>query len=317
MNLYPKPFNVGYLPEFEGHQIYFEEYGNGSGKSIIVCHGGPGSKSKSSQVSSFNLSLYHVILFDQRGCGKSLPQGELKNNTTAHLISDMERLRVQMKIDRWYVAGGSWGSTLALAYAESHPDKVIGLLLSSIFLGRREDVDWLFTKDGGINKIFTDLWQERTKFLTKFSATPSTYAKVLLKKIEESNPEVVSELVAGVINWERNLISSQSDLSFINPADIEVADINEVKVFLHYDAHDFFLTENQLLDNINAIKNIPAMIVHGRYDLLCPLNQMWALAQALPKSEYVILPTSNHKLTADGEIARKYAYQYFLTKVVK
>ena len=310
----PKPFFVGYLPEDEGHQIYYEEYGNQNGQAIVVLHGGPGSRSKPKQAWLYDLETYHVILFDQRGCGKSLPQGETKNNNTSSLISDIERLRERLGIARWFVAGGSWGSTLALAYAESHPEKVRGLLLSSIFLARKQDVAWSFTQAGGIDKIFTDLWESRSKFLEEYGATPNNAAKVLLNIIENGTPDTVKAVVAGFMNWEGNLMSSQSDLTLINPEDVKEDNINEVKVFLHYEANDSFLNDNSILENIETIKNIPAIIVHGRYDLLCTLDQMWDLTKALPKSEYLILPSSNHRLTADGEIARKFAYKYFLSR---
>lgn len=310
----PTPFFTGYLPEVDGHQIYYEQYGNVEGPAIIVLHGGPGSKSKPRHIKLFDTNKYHIITFHQRGCGKSLPQGEINHNTTADLIVDMERLREQIKVEQWYVAGGSWGSTLALAYSEAHPNKVRGLLISSIFLGRKQDVAWSFTEPGGIDKIFTDLWHEREKFLTRFGASPQNAAKILLSKIMESNQEIVKEIVAGVMNWEGNLMSSQIDLVFTNPTDVEEDNINAVKVFLHYESHDSFLSENQLLNHIHKIKKIPTIIVHGRYDLLCTLDQMWTLTKSLPNSEYVILPSSNHKLTADGEIARRYAFQYFLAK---
>ncbi len=313
----PKPFNAGYLPEQDGHKVFFAQYGNPSGPTIINCHGGPGSKSKPKYVFPYDLSSYHVILFDQRGCGQSFPQGKIENNTTTELIADMERLREQFDIESWFVAGGSWGSTLALAYAESHPDRVKGLLLSSIFLGRNQDVDWSFAKSGGIDKIFADLWENRLVFLKKFEANPTNAAQVLLKKILNSSEVIVNEIVAGVMNWEGNLMSSQSDLTFTNPEDIKIDNINEVKIFLHYEANNSFLTENQLLQNISNIKNIPTVIIHGRYDLLCTLNQMWELNKALTNCECVILPSSNHRLTADGDIARKYAYKYFLARQSK
>ncbi len=314
MDYNPTPFNEGYLLEESGHKIYYAELGNQKGEAIVVCHGGPGSSSRIKRTNIYDLTKFHVIVFDQRGCGQSLPQGKTENNTTIDLIADMERLRELLNIKSWFVAGGSWGSTLALTYAESHPGKVKGLLLSSIFLGRNQDVDWSFTKSGGIDKIFTDLWENRIIFLKKFEANPANAAKILLKKIMNSSNEIVNEIVAGVMNWEGNLMNSQSDLTFTNPEDVKIENINAVKIFLHYEANHSFLAENQLLQNISNIKNIPTVIVHGRYDLLCTLDQMWELNKALANSECVILPSSNHKLTADGELGRKYAFRYFLTK---
>ncbi|MEI8232524.1 MAG: alpha/beta fold hydrolase [bacterium] len=309
-----QPFHTDYLEEKDGHKVWFAQYGNSRGITIVVCHGGPGGESKPKHVTRYDLSKYQVITFDQRGCGQSLPLGETKNNTLADLVADMERLRSLLKIDKWYVAGGSWGSTLSLAYAEAHPDKVLGLLLSSIFLGRRQDVDWSFTKSGGVEKIFTDLWQTRQEFLAKFGTGYASAASDLLSKMNSGDQIVVAEITAGVMNWENNLMSSQSDLTFTDPSDVKAENIASVKIFLHYDSHDSFMTENQLLANIDLIKDIPTIIVHGRYDLLCTFDQAWELHEHLPQSEIIILPSSNHRLTADGEIAKNMAFKYFLTK---
>ena len=309
----PHPFNDGYLPEQDGHQVWFAQYGNPAGVPVIVCHGGPGSKSKPKHIYRYDLNKYHVIIFDQRGCGKSLPLGEIKFNTTTSLVSDMERLRVLLKFDKWYVAGGSWGSTLSLVYAESYPTRVLGLLLSSIFLGRRKDLDWSFTNVGGIDKIFSDLWDSRNRFLSKHDANYSNAAKVLLNKLDASSPDVVSEIVVGVMDWEDNLMSSQSDLTFTNPKDVTEEEIASVKIFLHYDSSNSFLKDDQILKDIKKIEQIPTIIVHGRYDLLCTFDQAWALHNNLKNSEIVVLPNSNHKFTADGEIAKNMAFKYFLS----
>jgi len=300
----PKPFFTGFLPEQGRHQVYYERYGNKNGKTIIVCHGGPGDKSKPKHISNYDLTKYHVITFDQRGCGQSLPLGEIKNNTLSDLVSDMERLRNLLKIETWYVAEGSWGSTVALAYAESYPEKVRGLLLSSIFLARQKDEDWSFSKDGGITRIFPDLTEKR----------PNITAKELLNKLESGNEETIKEIVAGVMNWEGNLMTSQSDLQFIDKEDVDDENIASVKVFLSYEANNYFLEQDQIIKNAGKIKNIPTIIVHGRYDLLCPMDNAWELHKNLPNSELVILPSSNHRLTADGEIAKKYAFNNFLNK---
>ncbi|KKU20547.1 MAG: Proline iminopeptidase [Microgenomates group bacterium GW2011_GWC1_46_16] len=310
----PKPFFTGYLPEQDVHQIYYEQYGNVKGPVIVVLHGGPGSKSRSKQAGTYDLSKYHVILFDQRGCGQSTPAGKVTDNTTQKLVEDIERIRLQLNLTHWFVAGSSWGSTLALTYAQTHPDRVKGLLLGSVFLGRARDEEWAFSREGGISRLFPDLWEERQEFLKKHHATTSNAAQVLLKMIETGSEKEVKVATAAVRNWEGNLMTAQENLSFIDPEDIEEEHINEAKIFLHYETHDFFLTENQLLKNIDTIKSIPTILIHGRYDLLCPAEQIWALAKKLQHAETIILPTSNHRLTADGEIARKLAYNFFLSK---
>lgn len=208
----PKPFNTGYLKEQDGHQVYFAEYGNPKGEAIVTLHGGPGSKSKVKHVKPYDLQKYRVITFDQRGCGESNPAGETKANTTQDLVSDMEQLRSKLKIKKWFVVGGSWGATLALAYAQAHPDKVNGLLLSSVFLARPRDVEWAFTKKNGIERMFPDLWEKRIEFFNKYKVTPANAAKTLLEKMKSASPEEMKEITAGVNNWESNLMSAQAEL---------------------------------------------------------------------------------------------------------
>lgn len=310
----PKPFSTAYLPEQDGHQVYFAQYGNVSGDPILVCHGGPGGKSKPKNISSYDLSRYHVITFDQRGCGQSLPLGKIEHNTTQTSIQDMERLRQTLQIKQWYVDGGSWGSTLALVYAETFPSAVSGLLLRSIFLAREQDEAWAFSQDTGIVKVFPDLWEKRLQFLNQYQTAPASAAKELLAQLDSAKPDAVNEIVAGVMNWEGNLLSAQTDLTFTDPADVTPENIASVRVFLHYEAHDFFLKPNQIVKNLITIKHLPVIIVHGRYDLLCPADQAWELSKHLTKAEVIILPTSNHRLTADGEVAKKYAFNYFLNQ---
>lgn len=310
----PKPFKFGYLPEVDGHKIYYAQYGNPTGTPIIVCHGGPGDESKPKHVNLYDLSKYHLITFDQRGCGNSLPLGEIKSNSTQDLVSDMERLRTHLKINKWYVGGGSWGSTLALAYAESFSLAVKGLLLSSIFLARPSDEAWSFSRPGGITQLFPDLWQSRLEFFTKFASNPIDAPRDILKIIASGNEQEIKEVVAGVLNWEGNLMSSQSDISIVEPNDVTDSEISGVKVFLTYEQNNFFLKDNQLIKNVKTIKDIPTIIVHGRYDVLCTMDNAWELHKNIPNSELVVLPSSNHHLTADGNIARKYAFSYFLSK---
>lgn len=308
-----KPFETGYLPEQDGHKVYYAQYGDPNDVAILVCHGGPGDKIKPHHLNNYDLSKYHVIIFDQRGCGQSLPSGEIKDNTIQDLVSDMERLREQLDIKKWYVAGGSWGSTLALAYAESYPGSVKGLLLSSIFLGRERDEEWAFSKENGIDRIFPDVLEKRNSFLAEYKTNQNNAAKDLLKQLQKNKGKTPA-IAAGVMNWEGNLMSAQYDVKYLDPADVSEEDVNSVQMFLHYESNKFFLQENQLLNHISAIKNIPAIIVHGRYDILCPLEQAWELHKNLTNSELIVLPTSNHRLTAEGELARKLAFTNFLLK---
>lgn len=314
MAITPKPFNTGYLEEQDGHKVFFSEFGNPTGDAIVILHGGPGSQSKPKQIKGYDLEKYHVISFDQRGCGKSEPAGKIESNTLNDLIQDMERLSTKLSIDRWFVAGGSWGATLALAYAQTHTDKVKGLLLSSIFLASPRDVSWAFTSGGGIERLFPDVWEQRMDFLSHYQTDPANAAKELLEKLNSATPDDAKSISAGVSNWEGNLMNAQEDVHYIAPDEIEDRDIAATKIFLHYESNHFFLDQDQLVNNLDKIATIPTVIVHGRYDLLCPVEATWEVKKKLNKSQVLILPTSNHRLTAEGEIARKLAFNLFLNE---
>lgn len=308
----PKPFNSGFLDEKYGHKMSFSQFGNPNGIALIILHGGPGSQSKANQVKGYDLEKYRIITFDQRGCGKSEPAGKVESNTLTDLIEDIERLREKLGIETWFVSGGSWGATLALAYAQAHPDRVEGLLLCSIFLARPRDVDWAFTSGGGIERLFPDVWERRLEFLKQYQVEPANAAKVLLEKLQSASSEDAKVICAGVANWEGNLMNAFEDVQYTSPEEVEESDIASTKIFLHYESNHFFLEPDQLVKNLGKIASVPTMIVHGRYDALCPLEETWEIQKRLTNVEVLILPTSNHKLTADGEIARKLAFRLFL-----
>lgn len=307
----PQPYNEGHLPEQDGHKVYFAEYGNPDGEVIVHLHGGPGSQSKPKHAERFDLEKYRVVLFDQRGVGKSEPFGELANNTTADLVADTERLREQLGVEKWFVAGGSWGSTLALVYAETHPERVRGLLLSAIFLADKAAWEWMSTSPDGAGQLYTDLWTERERVFAKYGATPATAAKIFYDRLVAADPEAAKEITADYLNWEKNLLVA-GNVSLMNPEDVTEQDITYVKIFLHYERQDCFMDEGQILKNIQAIKHIPAVLVHGRYDAVCPFDGAWRLHQALPQSRLVAVPQSNHGFTPDGQLALKLAYESFL-----
>lgn len=310
----PKPFNTDYLDKEDGHRVFFAEYGNPKGIPVITLHGGPGSKSKPKHVRGYELETYRVITFDQRGCGSSEPAGEIENNTLDHLIADIERIRTLLQIKSWFVAGASWGAALALAYAQSFPTQVRGLLLGSIFLARPKDLSWAFTGNQGVVRLFPDLWAKRLEFLNHYQTDPAQASEALLELLATSSEAETREIVSGIVNWESNLMNAQADLTLVDPEDIDEKTIASVKLFLHYDAENYFLEPDQLLANLDKIADIPAILVHGRYDVLCPVEQAWLVHRRLKQSQLVILPTSNHKLTADGEVAKDIAFNYFLNK---
>ncbi len=308
----PKPFETGYLPEQDGHKVYYACFGNETGIPIVHLHGGPGDKSKARHAAAFDLDTYQIITFDQRGSGQSEPPGKTENNTTQKLAEDIERLRQELNIESWFVAGGSWGSTLALLYAEAYPEAVRGLLLTKIFLARSVEGNWALWQEGGVQRLYPDAWEERLQFLRQYGANPKNAAPVLLKKLQNADEQTQKEIAAGVFNWESNLMSIRKNVSYLTAEDIDEAGIMGAKIFLHYEANNFFLKENQLLDNVNAIAHLPTIIVHGRFDVLAPLKQVWELRKYLNQCEVVVLPTSAHSFSADGNVAQKLAFEKFL-----
>lgn len=308
----PVPFKKWFLPEMDGHTVAVYEYGNPAGIPVIVSHGGPGDKSKPKHVACFDLTTTWVIAYDQRGCGNSMPNGRLDNNTTFETIQDIERIRTTLKINDWFVSGGSWGSTLSILYAQHYPDKVRGLLLTSIFLADKQSEDWAFANEGGAEVMFSDVWQHRKELLEKYQTNSQDFSKKLLPLLKDVSDPQTLDITSRILSWEGNLMTSQDDIQYFLPSDIGESEINSVKIMLHYESNSYFMTEDQILNKLDSIKNVPTLIVHGRYDVLCPLKFAWKLHQQLPKSDLIILPSSGHRLTAEGLLARSLAYQKFL-----
>ena len=312
----PKPIAQHHLPEQDGHKVYFAEYGNPNGETIISVHGGPGSQAKPKHASRLNLQKYRVILFDQRACGKSEWLDPLNENTIQKLAADMERIREALNIDKWFVTGGSWGSTLALYYAQQHPEKIKGLMLSAIFLGDTLSTDW-FGGPAGVSMLYTDVWEHRNKTFESVGLRLDSTAQDINEKLLSLEPEKQKELVAGIMNWEGNLMSSSSDVSYIDAEDVTESDITAVKVFMHYESNHFFMKNDEILNEIDKIKQVPLVIVHGRHDILCPYKRAWDLKIQHGTAEIVSLPQSNHSFSADGEIAKRYIYENFLSQHIK
>jgi proline iminopeptidase len=301
-----------FLPPKDGHTIAYSVHGNPKGPAILSFHGGPGSASKLEHAQKFDLTKYQVILFDQRGCGESTPTAELKNNTTQDTLDDTERIRKKLDIKKWYVSGSSWGSTLALLYAEKYPEKVEGLLLSAVLLSNKATMDWSFTTTNGVAQLMPDVLEQRETFLKKYNTTPKNLAKDLSKLLRESDLETQQDIVAGAINWEYNLMSPMSKVSYFSPKDITKKELTYVRVFLHYQVNDFFIEDEQILKNIQTIKNIPTVIVHGRYDVLCPMTYAYQLQKSLDKSDFIVASTSGHMFSVEGEEIRRLAFDRFL-----
>ena len=298
--LYPEvePNHAGFLDVGAGHQLYYEESGNPSGKPVVVLHGGPGAGTSPKMRRFFDPGLYRIILFDQRGSGKSTPHASLDENTTWDLVNDIEILRVALEVHRWQVFGGSWGSTLALAYAETHPDRCSELVLRGIFTVRQKELDWLYRF--GTSEIFPDAWRqfvepipadERDDLLTAYH-----------RRLMSDDPDV--RLAAAKV-WSR-FEGSTSQL--VPTADVErmfSADDMAValaRIEVHYFINHCFMEDGQLIRDIAKMRGIPGVIVHGRYDALCPAANAFALAAAWPEAELRIIPDAGHSAFEPGNV---------------
>lgn len=293
--LYPEvsPFHTFMLETGSVHQVYVEQSGNPAGIPVIFLHGGPCSGTKPDHRRFFNPELYHIILLDQRGCGQSLPFGELAGNATQELIEDLERIRIQLRIERWLLFGGSWGATLALLYAQQFPGRVLGMVLRGVFLARHADMRW-FLQDG-VNRIYPQRWQG---MLDCVGASSGDEILVKLCDAVFGDDQVVAECAA--LHWQ--LWGGQVALGVEFAAADAVPDerrVKQVQMELHYARNHYFIAENQILQNCEPLQAIPTIIIHGQNDLTCPLEAGWRLQQALQKADFRVLPNSGH--IAKGE----------------
>ncbi len=282
------------------HQVYVEECGNPNGIPVVFLHGGPGSGCRPSHRCFFDPELYRIILFDQRGCGRSKPHGELTNNNTNYLISDMETIRQQLNISRWLIFGGSWGVTLGLAYAQSHPDHVSAMILRGVFLGRQQDIDWVYA-EGGASKLFPDAWQRLVEDLPKeqHKHPLKAYHQLLTCPDELRQMSAAKTLEA----WESTIVTMR-DHEYQHDEGKETGPLAHSRIQLHFAINECFMKDNPLLNNIDTIRDIPTIIIHGRYDIVCPIQQTWELHQAWPETELNIIPMAGH---AAGEPALVHA----------
>lgn len=294
-----EPFEVNFL-EIDDHKIYYEVSGNPHGKSAIFVHGGPGGGGSTEVRRFFNPELYKIIVFDQRGCGRSKPHASLNDNTTWHLVSDMERIREKLGIEQWLVFGGSWGSTLSLAYAQAHPTRVSELVLRGIFMLRKKELDWFYQE--GASKIFPEPWQE---FLEPIEDDKRDNLMDAYREIFYGDDQV-KKLQAAVAwsKWEAatsSLLISKSRVDEFQDPEFALA---FAMIENHYFVNKgFFEDENQLLENLEVIRHIPAVIVQGRYDVVCPMESAWELTHKWPEAEFIVTPNSGHSAFEKENIA--------------
>lgn len=281
----PKIYNSGYLPEKDGHKVYFMEAGNPKGEPVLIFHGGPGGSAKIKHTYSFDRKKYRMILFDQRGGGKSLPAGEIKNNTTQKLLEDAERLLDYLNIKgEVIVKGGSWGATLALLFAIKNPKRVKKLFVSQIFLADKAGVDWLENQSG----LFYPDMLERLKNESKGS---QSLAKTFAEMINSDNlvNQVKAVSLYGRYEWVLGKLNPSMEFG-----EITADDIASSRVYINYAAKDFMLEDGYIMNNIAKIQHIPTLIVHNRLDFVCPVQGAYDLHKAMPKSKLVIVPDIGH-----------------------
>jgi proline iminopeptidase len=298
-DLYPplEPFHTGTLAVSDLHTLYFEQVGNPDGKPVVFLHGGPGGGSDPIYRQYFNPEKWRVVLFDQRGCGRSTPHAELRQNTTWELVSDIEKLRIHLGIDRWTVFGGSWGSTLALAYSQTHPDACTGLILRGIFMLRQKELRWFYQE--GASYIFPDAWEDYLKPipLDERGDLMAAYYKRL------TSPDLETRLAAARAwsIWE----ASTSKLLLDPNLQAKFGDNQFADAFARIECHyfmnrGFMDSEDQLLKNVDRIRHIPAVIVQGRYDVVCPMISAWELHNVWPEAEFVVVPDAGHSMMEPG-----------------
>jgi proline iminopeptidase len=290
-----EPYASGYLPLGDGHEMYYEQSGNPQGVAAVFLHGGPGAGASPVHRQFFDPAFYRIVVFDQRGAGRSRPLGSLANNTTPAIVEDMERLRRHLGIGRWLVFGGSWGSTLALAYAVHHPDRCLALVLRGIFLCRKSEIDWFLY---GLRNIFPEPWRTFSGFLPE--AGRGNLLEAYYRLLTDPDPAV--HMPAARV-WS----VYEGSCSTLLPNPGVVADFASDRVALglarieaHYFMHDIFLPENFLLDNVARLRAIPGAIVQGRYDVVCPPVSADDLHRAWPEAEYVVVPDAGHSAFEPG-----------------
>ncbi len=292
-----KPYREGFLKVSPLHTIHFEECGNPRGKPLVFLHGGPGGGTDAIYPRYFDPRQWRIVLFDQRGCGKSLPFAELRKNTTWDLVADIERLREHLGISRWVVFGGSWGSSLALAYSQTHPRSCKGIILRGIFLLRDKELSWMYQE--GANYIFPDAWE---KFLKPIPPRQrGNLIRAYYRRLTSPNAKIRLEAARAWSIWEGAISKLRQDEGLIAHFGEDRFAEALARIECHYFIHKSFRkTEDQLLDGVKKIRKIPGVIVQGRYDMCCPMISAWDLHRAWPEAKLVVVPDAGHSMTEPG-----------------
>tara|TARA_B100001093_G_scaffold515681_1_gene592537 strand:- start:3509 stop:4441 length:933 start_codon:yes stop_codon:yes gene_type:complete len=285
-----KPFNRHYIKVSDIHELYVEEYGNKNGIPLIFLHGGPGAGTSSIYQKYFDPEKYRLVMFDQRGSGKSNPYGEVSQNSTQYLIDDISSILDYLGIEKSHIYGGSWGSTLALLYAEAFPDKVISLVLRGIFLCRKNDIQWFYQH--GASEIYPEYWEDYISIVDKSKTDDilSEYHKMIFSDDDRVAHQACKEWSL----WEGKCSCLYPTENVINAFD--ECSVSLARIESHYFKNNCFIEENQIIKNIDKILDIPCTIVHGQYDMVCPIRQAYDLKQAYPKAKLIIARDAGHSL---------------------
>ena len=296
--LYPQiePYKSGHLDVGEGHSLYWELCGNPEGKPVVFLHGGPGGGSSPDHRRQFDPARYNILVFDQRGCGKSTPYASLEANTTWHLVEDIERLRELVGVDKWMVFGGSWGSTLSLTYAQKYPERVTELVLRGIFLFDQYEVDWLYKE--GANSVYPDKWEEFTSLIPEDEH--GDLVEAYRKRLTGSDTDEQLRAAKAWSAWEAStvtLLPSVETMEHFTSREVAIA---IARIENHYMANNGWLEPGQLLRNADKLRDIPGVIVQGRHDTCTPPKAAWALKKAWPEVELNIVPDGGHLYNEPG-----------------
>jgi proline iminopeptidase len=303
-SLYPpiEPYDAGMLPVSPVHTLYYEQSGNPNGTPVVFLHGGPGGGTKAEYRSYFDPEAYRIVVFDQRGAGQSTPHASLEENTTWDLVADIERLREHLGVDSWVVFGGSWGSTLALAYAETHPDRARALVLRGIFLCRPSEINWFYQRETGAGAIYPDRFEDYISVIPEAERDDVVAAFYRRLTSDDEATRVAAARAWSV--WEGSTLKLIPDDDTIAQFDDPFNAVALARIECHYFMNNaFFETDNWLIEHVDAIRHIPAVIVQGRYDVVCPAVSAWDLHKAWPEADLVIVPDAGHAVSEPGIVS--------------
>lgn len=299
--LYPEsePYSEGWLEVSSIHTLKYWQYGNSSGNPVVFVHGGPGSGTSPHDSRYFDPAVYRIILFDQRGSGQSTPSAELKDNTTWHSVEDMEKLRKHLGVDHWVVFGGSWGSTLSLAYAETHPDRVKALVLRGIFTLRRRELEWFYEDQQGACMIYPDYFEQYRDYIPR--AERRDMMGAYYRRLTSNDEKVQLEAAKHWSSWEMATSRLFVDNAYLQRTENDQWAMRFARIECHFFIHGGFLeSETQLLDDVHKIRNIPGTIIQGRYDIVCPPDSAWELHKRWPEAEFFFVQDSGHSAVEPG-----------------